>query len=551
MNSARVDSSRTSTQLWAVSSDGAVYVLQDVGAWLSSIRSNEVLHAKTATLRDNWTGGVVEGSGTFDRVICGAQGLVFAKKDKTLYVRRGITYDNPLGTTWAKVLCDARDLAVGSKSLVRSTKQDQLFVTEPLDLSSTSSVFVPHWNSVPACEHLDSHRMFVMDARDNLYLISPSSGEVFVCPNLSSGSPDNYKWRKLIEGPPPIKKQSSILNILGWGSSKASVFSSVSAGDGCLWFVGSSGSEMFQLVLNYVKVAKKRTKKKKETQRNGELFNVEASWKRFELPDKDEVTLLAADWTELDVLCAIVRENRTIVSYAALQENSGRVVVPNPDGFTQRWKSLSICAVSQHNTRNMHTKSTGNPTSKKSYPSIYPRMFLEDHDLCCEDGTCSFCTQAAHEANNSVWSSGVNDEQSSLSESMEKRKRESVREEDINTGRNLQSGKEGRMVTARATQSHGAEGEGEPPGAKRFRTDKEEMSSSSKGRRKRRRERGANDQRSEATAGLVSLQKKSRMANIDQIADIPFKLFGHSHPNPLLEHQVHSQCYFSIRTPLN
>ena len=236
-------STASSTQLWAVSSDGAVYVLQDVGAWLGSLRSNEVLHESVSTVHDNWT--VLE-SGRFDSVVCGARGLVCAKREKILYVRRGVTYDNPVGTGWAKALCDAQDFAVGSKCLVRRTTQDRLFVTEPLDLSSTSSVFLPHWNSIPACEDVNTHQLFVLDAYDNLFLVAPSSGEVYVCKCLSSRSPDNFKWSKLTEGPPMIKKQSTFLKMLGWGNDNTNtgVFSSVSAGDSCVWCVSSSGREV-------------------------------------------------------------------------------------------------------------------------------------------------------------------------------------------------------------------------------------------------------------------------------------------------------------------
>lgn len=375
-----------STQLWGVCSNGAVYVLQDVGAWVSSMRSNEALHEKTITSYDNWNGAV---KGHFDRVICGFGGLVCAKKDKILYVRRGVTYDNPLGTSWSKALCDAKDLAVGSRCIVRRTSQDQLFVTDSIDLSS--SIFLPQWNCIPSCRDVDSHQLLVLDAEDNLFLVSPSSGDVYICQNLTSGSPDDFNWKKLIEGPPVVKKQSNFFSILGWGNTRGSVFSSVSAGDGCVWCLASGGREVFQLVLKYVKKSIRGGKGVK-------VVNIEGLWKKFELPEKDEITLLAADKMDFDVLCGVVQENRVVTSYALLQENSGRLVIPNPEEFNSlRWKSISICALSKPDTSLIPSESLNSSIS--SYASIYPKLPpLEGYDFCCENGDCSFCRSAAEES---------------------------------------------------------------------------------------------------------------------------------------------------------
>ena len=536
-SSSRVDSPPTSTQLWALGSDGAVYVLQDVGAWLSSVRSNEVLHTKMETLRDNWSAKTIEGK--FERVQCGARGLVCAKRDGTLYVRRGVTYDNALGTAWAEALCDVSDFAVGSRCLVRRTSRDELFVTtEPLlDLSSTGSIFLPHWDSLPSCEHVESHQMFAMDARDNLFLVSPSSGKVHVCQNLSSVSPDKFKWKKLIEGPPAIKKPStsSFLNIFGWGadkSSKTGVFKAVSSGDGCLWFVGGSGVEMFQLVLNYTRLSRKRKRRvsEREARRNRELFNIEASWKRFELPDKDDVTLLAADWTEIDVVCAAVQENRTVVSYAALQENSGRVVVPNPDGFNSRWKSISICAVPQQNPSKICI--TGSVAPENPYAPMYPKLPPpEDHDMCCDDGDCFYCSSAANETSyitsNNQWSGDR------FSTSVEEQERENEGERLVAGVSPESSGEGGTIVTG---ISHRYE---EPTSTKRSKADalfSEKSGSVSKGKSRKRRKEKAIDER---YSSLIGLTKKSRVSKVDQLAGIPVKLHSQAHYDTLLRDQVY------------
>ena len=517
----------SSTQLWAVSSDGALYVLQDVGAWLSSVRSNEILHAKTATVHDNWTSGM---DGRFDSVVCGYSGLVCAKKNKVLYIRRGVTYDNPLGTAWTKALCDAQELAVGSKCIVRLTSNNQLFVTDSLDLSSSGSIFLPHWKSIPPCRDVDTQQLFTLDADDNLFIVSPSSCEVYVCQNLSSTPSEDFVWKKLIGGPPVIKKSQSVFyKILGWDNGSSSgLISGISSGDGCVWCLANGGKEVFQLVLNY---------EKKLTGAEGtELVHIEGSWKRFELPGKDEATLLAADKTELDAVCAVVQENKLLVSYALLQENSGRVELPNPERQTFRWRSVSICAIPKPSISPASTiENSRSNIPKQTYPSIYPKLPLrEDYDICCKNNDCSFCRSATEDAN--AISCLSREHSFSTSSSEEER-----------------VGDEEGRETASGVKTY-QRGDDEAPGAKRvkFQTatlEEGETSFKTGKRRKRRRGQwsGNDHMHSDEEAGLVYLPKKLKLVNFSQrlIADIPFRLVSCAHrdkvPN-LEEHQVHKMC---------
>ena len=518
----------SSTQLWAVSSDGVLHVLQDVGAWLSSVRSNEVLHAKTTRVHDNWTSRI---DGNFDSVACGYSGLVCAKKNKVLYIRRGVTYDNPLGTTWTKALCDSQVLAVGSKCIVRLTSNDQLFVTDSLDLSSSGSIFLPHWNSVPPCREVETHQLFTLDAHDNLFMVSPSSGEVFMCQNLSSMSSENFAWKKLVGGP-SIKQQSMFYKILGWDdNSSGGLISGISAGDGCVWCLATGGREVFQLVLNY-------EKKSTEGERN-ELVNIEGSWKRFELPGKDEATLLAADKMELDALCAVVQENKVVVSYALLQESSGRIKIPNPDSQTFRWKSVSVCAVPKPSTTPVLTgENSHSSIPKKTFPSIYPKLPpREDYDICCENGDCSFCRSATEEAQAISRLSS----ESSFSSSGEEDRLGDEKGREILVG----------IKTRRR-------GDDEAPGAKRVKFQLDTLSVEEEGeasnktgkRRKRRREVmfSDNNLHSEDETGFLHSPKKPRVVNVHQllIADIPFQLTSHFHqkvPN-FADHKVYIHSSF-------
>ena len=517
MASNSFSNSSASTQLWAVNSEGSVYVLQDVGAWLSSVRSNEVLHgAGTTPHADNWTTRDTV-DGRFDRVVCGAGGLVCAKRDKILYIRRGVTYDNPLGTAWTKALCDARDLSVGRDCIVRRTSKDQLFVADSLDLSSSGSVFLPHWDSVPSCEAVETHQMFTLDSRDNLFLLSPSSGEVHICPNLTSSPSQDLKWRKLTDGPPAAKNQSlSLLNILGWrkSGSKTNTFTSVTSGDSCLWCLGSDGRDVFQLVLNYGRNSGRKRKSREGGGSSTQLLDIEGSWKRFELPEKDEATVTSADWTELDVFYCLVKENRSIVSYAVLQEESSRVEIPNPAGATQRWKSISICVVSEPDTKNLSR--TGENAlleslhPQKFYASIYPKLpAREDFDMCCEDGDCEFCRSQSTITSGS-WLSGIGEEEEEgmLTESSEEG--------------------EGGGVTV-SGRSLGEEG---PPASKKRKSHRSGTAGEGRGK-KQKRENG------DLCGEEGSLAwKRPRVPVIDQLVNVPFMLSSPPQSHLLAQHQV-------------
>ncbi|CAI8033901.1 hypothetical protein GBAR_LOCUS19115 [Geodia barretti] len=525
MASNSFSNSSTSTQLWAVNSEGSVYVLQDVGAWLSSVRSNEVLHgAGTTPHADNWTTRDTV-DGRFDRVVCGAGGLVCAKRDKILYIRRGVTYDNPLGTAWTKALCDARDLSVGRDCIVRRTSKDQLFMADSLDLSSSGSVFLPHWDSVPSCEAVETHQMFTLDSRDNLFLLSPSSGEVHICPNLTSSPSQDLKWRKLTDGPPAAKNQSlSLLNILGWrkSGSKTNTFTSVTSGDSCLWCLGSDGRDVFQLVLNYGRNSGRKRKSREGEGSSTQLLDIEGSWKRFELPEKDEATVISADWTELDVFYGLVKENRSIVSYAVLQESraeSRYPIQPEPhsDGNQSRYVSCPNPMLrTSAELEKMHCSSHyihRNPTPRFT-PNSPAR---EDFDVCCEDGDCEFCRSQSTITSGS-WLSGIDEEEE-----------EGVLTESSEEG-------EGGGVTV-SGRSSGEEG---PPASKKRKSHRSGTAGEGRGK-KQKRENG------DLCGEEGSLAwKRPRVPVIDQLANVPFMLSSPPQSHFLAQHQVPLYRYIDL-----
>ena len=379
----------TSSHLWCLSDDGRVFVVQEVGSLTSSTRSNLALYGPVVKNVDDWARSV---DGNFEKIACGHSGLVCAKKGKILYVRTGVCYNNPLGTAWSKTFCDVQDLAVGSKCIVRRTSRDELFVTSTAGVDvSSSSVFMPQWTCIPRCNHVETHQLLALDSHDNIFLASPSTGEVFAyaysTTDLSGGAREHCEWERIAEGPPIARKQSGgILGLFGWGGKfSQGVFSAVSSGDKCLWALCEGGKEVFQLVLKHVKP------RGSERGEDNDKRLIKGSWKRFELSERDELSLIAGNKVELDGVFGVVRENKIIVSYAVLQEKGGRLELPNPEGFSSRWKALSICL----------TENQRPATPNKTFPSIYPKLppLSEEFDLCCESGDCSFCRKASEEAN--------------------------------------------------------------------------------------------------------------------------------------------------------
>ena len=377
----------SSTHLWVCDNYGKVYIIQDIDATIESIHSKHAIpqDPKVAPAAD-FNCKMVDGSldkvaGGFSGLICGIRGTVF-------YVRRGVTHDNPLGSSWAKCFVDAVDIAIGSQCAVRKTSQGKLFVTKIDEHIITPPIFQPIWNVVPPCGFVDNFQHFVLDARDNLYIVA-SSGEVYGCFDIRDNI-ESATWR--LASKPPFETKSGFSLLSFWRSKKSNgeLFSHVCAGSNAttgshtLWCVRKDSNEIWQLVLS-------------EFIDSSGGMELKSNWVRFCLPKDDKLSCLSADKleTKIDTLYAITNEGKRLVTYSLLQENSGKLELPNPERLTDRlwWKSIAVCRTQ---LKPVNIQSIKLSTQAKQISSIYPKLpKLEDFDLCCETGDCEFCRSAA------------------------------------------------------------------------------------------------------------------------------------------------------------
>ena len=326
--------------------------------------------------------------GNLEKVAGGFSGLVCGSRGTVLYVRKEVTHDNPTGTSWTKAFCDAVDLSVGNQCVVRRTSQGKLFATVINHCTVSAPVFLSSWSEVPVCQFAEAQECqhFLLDAQDNLYLLSPA-GEVYGCSGVASSRTETAVWRLVSKPPSQPSSGFSLFGFLSWGEkgdcfSLACSGSQVASGSHSLWCVGREKGRVWQLVLSEVASREGNTELK-------------INWVKFDLPKEDKPLLeLCADKTKIDTLYAIADEGKALVGYSLLQENSGRLALPGPgEGDSTLWQSIAVCQTQTPRLSAEELQLPSVPVKKQYTSSLYPK--LPHSDLCCEEGDCEFCRTAA------------------------------------------------------------------------------------------------------------------------------------------------------------
>ena len=370
-----------SSHLWATDSRGGVFLCQDISALIDSAHSTVAGTAAPPAVGPSWTrvdGDLEKVAGGFSGLVCGFRGTV-------LYVRKGVTHDNPAGASWTKAFCNAIELSVGNQCVVRKTSQGKLFATTIDHSTVPAPVFLPSWSAVPVCEFVEVQacQHFLLDAQDNIYLLSPA-GEVYGCSGVASSSTETAVWRLVSKPPPQPSSGYGFFSFFSWGK-KGDLFSlacsgsQAASGSRSLWCVGRDGEEVWQLVLSEVAGKEGNTELK-------------INWMKFDLP-KEEKPLLAlcADKTRTDTLYTIADEGKALVGYSLLQENSGRLALAGPrEEDSTLWRSIAVCQTQP--PRLNHEQLQLLYAKRQHTSSLYPK--LPASDLCCEEGDCEFCRAA-------------------------------------------------------------------------------------------------------------------------------------------------------------
>ena len=333
------------------------------------------------------------GSG-FDSIAAGFQGLVCAtsiRDSGSLYIRMGVAHDAPEGTSWAKIICEAIQIAVGKDCIVRKTSKGDLHVVnvrEEYDNYSVSMIqtWIPinvhHLREIQQQEAnglslqaiiQDEH--LLLDERDRLFIVAPS-GIVYGCLEPYSNDYDS-QWVAVSPAPPIGNVRPSFLrslySFLTFSKNKASdgIFSQVCVGKSALWCVRADNYDLWQLLLsNFIT--------------SGGVTELKATWSHVPVPAEDErISLLAASKSTVDGIYAVMVKNSNgrgvIVAYSLNQTGSERVPIELPS-FNDP-KCLVIALSLQSATNNIASVSKARRIGK---------------DICCENGDCSFCQNQKH-----------------------------------------------------------------------------------------------------------------------------------------------------------
>lgn len=359
------------SHLWLVDSKGKVFAASDVGTAVEAVQLLETIPGEPPAASVKWK--VVDGR--LDRIACGYTGLVCGVQDKILYVRRGVTFEDPVGTSWTKCYCDVVEISVGRESIVRRTSTGEFFACKVDEKLLSPPVFLPAWKPIPRCSLVEGKEQngiqhFALDARDNMYVVT-TSGLVYVYRDVGSVSEDAGRWKEVSKPPKTTSSKGgfSLFSLWrGWKGSESAegLFSTFSAGSlvssssQTLWCLRSG--EAWQLVVS------------EYTGSSGET-ELRTNWVKLAMPKEDTITAMCCDKARTDALYAIVDEGKALCAFNLLHPDGGRVVLSNPQGFrrSQRWKSIAVCRAEL---------AMQQPTTSASLP-LHPSLVQPPSLTCC------------------------------------------------------------------------------------------------------------------------------------------------------------------------
>ncbi len=355
----------SSSHCWVCDDHGELYIVTDINE--SHSQSPESPNAGEVKLK--WT----KVDSGFRNIYTGYDGLVCAIKESSLWVRKGVTSDRPMGDDWIRYMCDILKVMAGRTYIVRKSAKGKLHTAR---INQKEPEVLLDWKYIPAIheqQDKDEDEAFhyhAVDGRDRLFSVT-ESGMVSCCDMLSE---EDLYWT-LVTGPPKMDK-----GLVGWISSKLWTSSSsnsstskssssssssssndwvgaVSFGLDSLWCLKEGSNEVWQLVI-------------------GQLNDtLRVNWVRSELPhlDGEETVSLAACKSTKDGLYLIVKEqgHHRIVSYSLNKkgEDSGRTEIALPTRY-----SCKCIAISSISSKTSECTAIPSVTSEKYVEEVHNKV---------------------------------------------------------------------------------------------------------------------------------------------------------------------------------
>lgn len=304
------------SSLWICDDRGRLYVLTDISG----------IHCSNSPMKSKW----IKVDSGFKNVYAGHRGLVCGIKDCSLYIRKGITHNTPMGTDWVVCACDVLKVMAGKTCIVRKSSRGHLYVAK-VNLGEE----VLDWKPIPPPNDArgDLEQMhYAVDEGDRLFSVT-GSGTVFCCELLLTRE---LYWYPLT-GPPNLESNQSIYSMLSnfWSSNgdangDRDWISQVSFGFECLWCLREGTKEVWQLVIGWLNSVPK------------------TNWTKLELPlsaDEESVVALTACKSTRNGLCVIAKGEGYFKIVSCLFSSAGscdRVEVELPTRCPCR--SIALCS---------------------------------------------------------------------------------------------------------------------------------------------------------------------------------------------------------------
>lgn len=301
---------------WICDDHGGLYVLKDIS-----------VHCRDSQTKPTWS----KVDSGFKSIYAGYRGLVCGIKDRSLYVRKCVNHDTPVGTGWEMYACDVLKVMPGRTCIVRRSSKGRLHAAK-VNLETG----VLDWKPIPPYrEEIEGGNTeqlhHVVDGSDRLFSIT-GNGAVF-CYELLSRDPYWYE----IAAPPDLAMNQGIIGKLfnmwstnGDCNGDRDWVGVVGYGLECIWCLRKSTKEVWQLVIGCLNNAPK------------------TNWVKVMLPlsDEENIVSLSACKSARGGLYVIVKgEGHWKLVYCSFSSAGGcdRMTIELPVRYPC-W-SIAICSI--------------------------------------------------------------------------------------------------------------------------------------------------------------------------------------------------------------
>ena len=325
-------------------------------------------------------------------ISAGHCGVVCAiESEGVINIRVGISDSEPYGLEWTSLLCEGKHVFVGSRKIVRVTKENKIFAAN-LPRVIDKNIFLS-WYVINVNDGISESNLLSLDINDNLYIAS-KSGDIFVYVENETALEQSF-WKLIITGPKVPQgllsrlKSYASLGLLSDENNDNVDVCSFLVGEKFMWLIRKNSKEIYQLEFDCSAE---------------ESVN---SWNRFRLNSKWTIDCICG--SKDSMIWAITNDSKLVTltcarnSVSVKQCSLPSLTIENRSRF--RWASASVGYARQlpsHLLQESKILPIRNTRAPPSTLSLYPSLPEHENELtsngsaqrsgeCCDDGSCQFC----------------------------------------------------------------------------------------------------------------------------------------------------------------